>query len=189
MSVPDEPHQLKLGKGVAFVKSQLCRLPADQQGCGMMTGRCPTMRRLVPPIMFLVCAATMVVLRWVWPIGLFSPFPYNLLGVVPILLGLGVGCTGALTFRKAKTSIHPFKEADKLVTAGPYRFTRNPMYLGLALVLAGIWLLVGALSAVVGLLIFVVTADRWYIAFEERMLREKFGRAFDDYRARVRRWI
>ena len=147
------------------------------------------MRKLVPPILFLLCVALMGLLRWLWPIRMLSPFPYNLLGLVPLLLGLGVGIAGALTFRRAKTNIRPFKEADKLVTEGPFRYTRNPMYLGLSLVLAGIWLLLGALSPLLGMLIFVVTADRWYIAFEEHMLQRKFGPAFDAYRAKVRRWI
>ena len=73
------------------------------------------MRKLVPPILFLLCVALMGLLRWLCPIRMLFPFPYNLLGLLPILLGLGVGFTGALTFRKAKTNIRPFKEADKLV--------------------------------------------------------------------------
>ena len=83
----------------------------------------------------------------------------------------------------------PFKEADKLVTQGPFRYSRNPMYLGLGLVLTGTWLLLGALSCVLGVLIFLVVADCWYIRSEERMLQRKFGPAFDAYRARTRRWI
>jgi protein-S-isoprenylcysteine O-methyltransferase Ste14 len=63
------------------------------------------------------------------------------------------------------------------------------MYLGVSLMLLGAWILVGAITAVMGVLIFVVTADRWYIPFEERILREKFGSTFDAYRARTRRWM
>jgi len=147
------------------------------------------MRRLVPPILFLLCFALMVLLRWLLPIQMLFPFPCNMFGVAPILLGVFVAITGVVTFRKARTNILPFKEADKLVTSGPFRFTRNPMYLGLSLVLTGIWLLLGCLTPLLGVLIFVITADRWYIAFEERMLEQKFGPAFVAYRARVGRWI
>jgi protein-S-isoprenylcysteine O-methyltransferase Ste14 len=131
----------------------------------------------------------MGLLRWLGPVRMLFPFPYNLLGLVSIVFGLGVAIAGAMTFRKAKTNLRPFKEADKLVTAGPFRFTRNPMYLGLALVLTGVWLLLGALSPLLGPLVFVVTADRWYIAFEERMLRQKFGPDFDAYCSTTRRWL
>lgn len=147
------------------------------------------MRILIPPILVLFCIGLMILLRWLWPITLIASFPYNLLGIVPIVLGLGLGIAGAITFRKAKTNMRPFKEADKLVTAGPYRFTRNPMYLGLSVVLVGVWLLLGVLSPLLGVPIFVIVTDRWYIAIEERMLQEKFGPEFDAYRAKVRRWI
>ena len=147
------------------------------------------MKRLIPPILFLICFMLMGLLRRFWPVQIVLPTPYNLLGIVPIMAGLLVGFSGFLQFRKAKTNIRPFKEADKLVIEGPFRYTRNPMYLGLALVLVGVWLLLGALSPLLGVLLFVVVADRWYIKFEERMLRQKFGPAFDAYCAKTRRWL
>jgi protein-S-isoprenylcysteine O-methyltransferase Ste14 len=147
------------------------------------------MRRLLPPILFLICLVLMSLLRWLWPVGVFLRFPYNLAGLLPVVLGLGSGIAGAVTFRRARTNIRPFREADKLVTWGPFRFSRNPMYLGVTLVLVGSWLLMGVLSPLLGVLIFVITADRWYIAFEERMLQQKFGVEFETYRAKVRRWI
>jgi protein-S-isoprenylcysteine O-methyltransferase Ste14 len=147
------------------------------------------MRRLVPPVLFLICLILMGLLRWLWPIRLLFPAPYHLLGVVPIVVGLVSGFSGMLQFRKAKTNLRPFVEADTLVTEGPFRYTRNPMYLGLALVLLGVWILMGVLSPFLGVLIFVVVADRFYIAFEEQMLQRKFGPAYEAYRVRTRRWI
>jgi protein-S-isoprenylcysteine O-methyltransferase Ste14 len=147
------------------------------------------MRLIIPPILFLMCLILMALLRWLWPIKMLFPMPWSLLGIVPIILGLISGFLGAFKFRSAGTNIRPFRDADKLVTTGPYRFTRNPMYLGLVLVLTGAWILMGALSPVIGVVIFVVTADRWYIRFEEKMLQQKFGAAFGEYRSKVRRWI
>lgn len=141
------------------------------------------MQRLIPPILFLIC-----LLHWLWPLRRVFPAPYNLLGLVPVLLGFASGLAGALRFRAARTNILPFKEADRLVTDGPFRYSRNPMYLGLALVLTGSWVLMGSLTPVICVLVFVVVADRWYIRFEERMLQRKFGPEFDAYRARTRRW-
>ena len=146
------------------------------------------MRRLIPPVLFLLCLGLMFLLRWLWPITLLFPRPWSWLGVVPILIGVAIGAMGAREFVRARTNIRPFKEADRLVTTGPFRYTRNPMYLGLALGLLGAWILLGALTPALGVVAFLVVADRWYIRFEEQMLRRKFGSAFDEYCGRVRRW-
>lgn len=63
------------------------------------------------------------------------------------------------------------------------------MYLGLTLILAGTWILLGAISPIFGVLVFVVISDRWYIPGEERMLHEKFGKAYEEYRTNVGRWF
>ena len=146
-------------------------------------------KKLLPPMTFLLCVALMVLRRWFWPITMFASFRYNLLGLMPIILGQGMGIAGAITFRKARTNMRAFTEADTLVTAGPYRFTRNPMYLGLVVALTGVWLLLGSLSSLLAVPIFVVLADRWFLGFEERMLKRKFGPTFEAYWANVRRWI
>lgn len=147
------------------------------------------MKRLIPPVLFLICVILMVLCRWLWPWLMVFPPPYNLWGIVSIMAGLLVGFLGVRQFRQAQTNIHPFMEADKLVTQGPFRYTRNPMYLGLTLVLVGVGMLLGNLSSLLGVLLFVVVADRWYIRWEERMLRKKFGPAFDAYCAATRRWF
>jgi protein-S-isoprenylcysteine O-methyltransferase Ste14 len=102
---------------------------------------------------------------------------------------LFIGFWGVGQFRKARTNIKPFREPDVLVSDGLYRYTRNPMYVGVSLMLLGAWILMGVVTSVMGVLIFMVAADRWYIPFEERMLRQKFGSTFDAYCSRTRRWI
>ena len=147
------------------------------------------MKKLIPPVLFLICLILMSLLRWLWPLMIVFAKPYNLLGIAPVLVGFLSGLLGALHFRKSKTNIRPFVEPDTLVTEGPFRYSRNPMYLGLSLVLLGAWILLGAITPLVGVLIFVVTANWWYIPFEERMNQAKFGPAFDAYCQRTRRWI
>jgi protein-S-isoprenylcysteine O-methyltransferase Ste14 len=105
--------------------------------------------------------------------------------LAPIVAGLTTGAMGARQFIKAKTNIRPFREADTLVTTGPFRYTRNPMYLGLVLCLLGAWILLRVLSPVLGVVLFLIVADRWYIRVEERMLRQKFGHNFEDYCAAI----
>jgi protein-S-isoprenylcysteine O-methyltransferase Ste14 len=147
------------------------------------------MRLIIPPILFLLCLGLMALLRWVWPITVVFPKPWCWLGLLSILVGLTTGAFGARQFIKAKTNFRTFKEADKLVTSGPFRYTRNPMYLGLLLCLVGAWILLRDLSPVLGVVIFLIVADHWYIQSEERMLRMKFGPDFENYCPKVRRWI
>jgi len=110
-----------------------------------------------------------------------------------VLAAAGV-CTGLVAvfqFKRARTTVHPMKpqEASTLVVRGIYRFTRNPMYLGVLLVLAGwaAWLANGV--ALVLLPCFVAYMNRFQIAPEERALEAGFGAAFAGYRRAVRRWL
>lgn len=146
-------------------------------------------RKIPPPIVFLGCLILMALLRWFWPIEIILCYPLNLIGLVPLALGLATGLSGVFKFLRERTNIHPFKKADKLVTAGVYRYSRNPMYLGLSEMLAGVWMLLGAISPILGVLIFIEIIERWHIRPEEQMLNELFGKAYEEYRSRVRRWI
>jgi protein-S-isoprenylcysteine O-methyltransferase Ste14 len=147
------------------------------------------MKRIMPPTLFYACIISMVLLAWLWPVQVMLSFPTNLIGLAPLVLGLGMAIWGSRKFEQVGTTIKTFGEPDQLVTDGLFRLTRNPMYLGFALALVGVWVLLGWLSPVLGVIVFVLAADRWYIPFEERALAERFGQAFDAYRVRTRRWI
>ena len=146
-------------------------------------------KRIPPYILFLICVALMIFLRWTWPVGVLLRYPINLVGLVPVITGLVSGGAGVFIFLRKRTNIHPFRKPDTLVTTGVFNYSRNPMYLGLCLVLVGAWMLLGAITPILGVLIFVVISDRWYIPPEERMLNEQFGKPYEDYRSRVRRWL
>lgn len=106
------------------------------------------------------------------------------IGISIILMATALGL-----FRKAGTRPEPWKPTSALVTGGIYRFTRNPMYLGMALFYAGLAL---ALDSVVSLLLLVpliAVIHRQVIAREERYLAEKFGDEYQHYKARVRPWL
>jgi len=94
-----------------------------------------------------------------------------------------------MTFRRAGTAIDPRRPASTLVTHGPYRFTRNPAYLGMALLYSGITLLRRAPWPLVTLPVVLGIVDRGVIAREERYLTERFGEPYSDYCTRVRRWL
>jgi protein-S-isoprenylcysteine O-methyltransferase Ste14 len=110
-------------------------------------------------------------------------------GGVLVLAGAALLATFSTAFTRKGTATNPWKPTTAIVTTGPYRLTRNPGYLGMALVYIGIALLAGALWVLVPLPFVLVVIDRMVIAREERYLERKFGREYLDYKAGVRRWI
>jgi protein-S-isoprenylcysteine O-methyltransferase Ste14 len=110
-------------------------------------------------------------------------------GAVLLLAGLGLIGWFIAMLRGAGTAVEPWKRTTALVTDGPYRLTRNPGYLGMALVYAGIALLAQVWWALATLVVVLVVVDRGVIAREERYLVRLFGAEYEDYRRRVRRWV
>lgn len=113
--------------------------------------------------------------------------------LVAAVAGLAIAAVldlGALRrFIRARTAAEPWKPSSALVTTGPYRFTRNPMYLGMAGLYAGISLTFGLLWSLALLPVVLVIIDRAVIAREERYLTRRFGETYLQYREQVRRWI
>lgn len=115
--------------------------------------------------------------------------PYNLTGVIPLLIGMFMVVSIGKRFRKAKTQIHTFKVPKKLVTNGLFQYSRNPIYLGFTIALVGIAFLYGSLSALIPALFFFLVANFWYIPFEEQNMKRVFGQSYLFYRRKVRRWL
>jgi protein-S-isoprenylcysteine O-methyltransferase Ste14 len=147
------------------------------------------MERLLPPRLVVVLLVVSVA-GGAWLPGP-GPLPALIrIGGAPVaVLGIVLTVAAARVFERVGTNIVTTRDPDLLVTTGPFALTRNPMYLGFLVFLAGVALGVGTLWAAVGPVVFLVVADRWYIPFEERRGSAVFGAAFDRYRATVRRWI
>jgi len=147
------------------------------------------MQRLLPPLLLVVTWAAMTLVSLTWPPG--EPFaaPLRRVGGVVSALGLLLSVKGARIFRHVGTNIMTFDKPDKLVTSGLFAWSRNPMYLGFALCALGGAVALGAMSAVGIAILFCITLDRWYVGFEERMMRETFGAEYDAYCRKVRRWL
>lgn len=113
--------------------------------------------------------------------------------IAGVLFATGAASSGAgiVAFRKARTTVNPFTPhaSSALVTSGIYRVTRNPMYLGFLCLLLGECLLLGNLAGLTVGPAFVGYLNRFQIVPEERALEARFGRDFQAYTARVRRWI
>jgi protein-S-isoprenylcysteine O-methyltransferase Ste14 len=110
-------------------------------------------------------------------------------GALLVLGGLALMATFIGAFRRAETNVDPYKPSTAIVTDGPYGFTRNPGYLGMALVFSGIAFLAEAPWALVLLPPTMAVIDRGVIAREERYLEGKFGEEYLAYKPRVRRWL
>lgn len=110
-------------------------------------------------------------------------------GAVAVAALLGLDTAATIRFARAGTPVNPMKSASALITSGPYRLTRNPMYLGMAVVYAGLAVATGVLWALAALPLVLFAVDRLVIAREERHLLAVFGAPYEAYRARVRRWL
>ena len=117
------------------------------------------------------------------------PPSLRLVGGFALAAGLLLLIVARLQFARAKTNILTFGEPGQLVTTGVFHVSRNPMYLGFALLLLGLGLKLRSLPALGIALAFVLITDRWYIAFEERWLRAKFGESYEHYARKTLRWF
>ena len=144
---------------------------------------------LVPPVYFLAALAVMALLHFYLPIMKLFADPYRYAGAALVVLSMGLVLWAAILFKRADTGIVPFTPTTALVAAGPYRFTRNPMYLGMAGTLLGAAVLLGTLAPFVAIPLFVALIEWRFILAEEAVLLASFGSAYADYKARVRRWL
>lgn len=136
----------------------------------------------------MMASALMVLMNFLFPLGPLHPFP-KLVGLVPLILSVVVVLAADRQFKRAGTTVKPFQPATALVTTGMYRFTRNPMYLSLALLLAAFALFMNHIGPALLVPVFVLVIQIRFIRSEERMLEEAFGERYRAYKERVRRWI
>jgi protein-S-isoprenylcysteine O-methyltransferase Ste14 len=140
-----------------------------------------------PLIVAIPLVVGLLVNRWipvrVVPAGAAAP-----VGIACLLLGL-LGLPAILAFRRAHTSPEPWRPTTALVTTGPYRFSRNPMYVGFTLFYAGVGFWVNAVWPFVLLPVVILVMRIGVIAREEAYLERRFGEEYREYQRRVRRWL
>lgn len=147
--------------------------------------------KLPPPLVALLCGGAIWWLAGVMPASFALPDACRWLAIPLVIAGLSCDLLALLTFRKAQTTINPLSPENScaLVTGGIYRFSRNPMYLGLALLLTAWLLFVGQWLLLPLVALFVGYITRFQIVPEERVLQERFGEAWNIWQGRVRRWL
>jgi len=154
-----------------------------------MDAQTPPSPRFYPPVLLLMAVVLMVALHYVLPVARWLAWPWRALGALPIAVAVLVGFWGAVQFRRHDTTIIPFEQSTALIAEGPYRYSRNPLYISMTLILVGLWILLGSLSPVVVVPLFVWWISTRFIANEERHLEAQFGRTYLEYKTKVRRWL
>jgi len=146
-------------------------------------------KKIMPTTYLLIAIIMMVAIHFLFPAVTIIPLVWNLLGIIPLLLGVVINLVADGAFHRVDTTVKPFEESTALVTSGAFRISRNPMYLGFVLILIGIAVLLRSLSPYVVILAFVILIQGMFITVEERMLANKFGERWQQYRQNTRRWL
>ena len=146
-------------------------------------------RTIYPPVWLLLGLTTIFACNEYFAGLRFTSMAGQVLGGVFLIIGLWLLVTAGGLFSRAKTGVIPFRNVSTLVTGGIYRYTRNPMYLGMSLVLLGCAVTVGASVALLVPPVFAIIIELRFIRQEEAMLRDIFPEQFAAYCGRVRRWI
>ena len=146
-------------------------------------------RKIIPVVYLLGSLVLMGLLQRFLPLYQYVQPPLAYAGVIFVFLGIVISAVSADLFVKAETGLLPFEEATTLVTVGLFRFTRNPMYLGMFLMVFGAAFLMGSIGALIPLLVFMLIIRYNFVAGEERFMEAAFGQQYLDYKSNVRRWI
>lgn len=127
--------------------------------------------------------------RWEWHWPIFGSTGWRWSGLVLVVAGIVLLVAGRRALLKAETNVNPFKPTMAVVTAGPYRFTRNPLYVGVTLIYCGLTLLINTWWCFVFLVPVLLFIHFGVVTREERYLERKFGDSYRQYRARVRPYL
>jgi len=147
--------------------------------------------RIPPPILALLAALLMFALHRLEPLATLFTSPLHLVGFGFIACAVAIDVIAFLEFRRVRTTVNPLKpeSASTLVTSGLFSYSRNPMYVGMVLLLAGFAIYLGTLTPWIGPPLFVLVVTRLQIAPEERALERLFGAEYSAYRSRTARWF
>ncbi len=147
------------------------------------------MYKYVPASTLGASIITAVILHYFFPVAIVIPFPYNLLGLLIIGLGIYLVLQSVLLLRSYNTTIEPDGNPSSLVTKYPYNHSRNPIYLGDLLIALGSASTLSSLSAFIAPIVFFLVVNTIIIPFEENRLQKNFGVEYEKYKRSVRRWL
>jgi protein-S-isoprenylcysteine O-methyltransferase Ste14 len=142
-----------------------------------------------PPLWYALAVLVGIFLDRRWPLSIAAAPFTTVAGLLFVVGWLALAGASIGQFRRSQTSIVPIRPADSLVVAGPYRYSRNPMYVSLALLTIGCGLLLATWWPMILLVPTLILVQQFVIRPEERYLRRRFGTQYEAYTRRVRRWL
>ena len=146
-------------------------------------------KKILPPTYFWGSLLLMIGLHFLFPVMKVIVSPYNYSGIPLLIFGLVFNIWSSNYFNKVKTTVKPFEESNYLVTEGLFKYSRHPMYFGMVLALAGLFILLGSVTPSVVIPLFIWIITKKFILVEEKALEDKFGEDYLKYKNKVRRWI
>jgi protein-S-isoprenylcysteine O-methyltransferase Ste14 len=147
------------------------------------------MNKILPPTYFFICLIISALLFYVLPLTQIIKYPFNLIGFLFFIIGAGLNIWTDQLLKKEKTTVKPFETPAVLIQTGPFKFSRNPMYLGLASLLSGFGIILGFVTSFIGVILFIFIMESLFIPGEEKILLEQFGEEYTKYKKNVRRWL
>ena len=155
----------------------------------MSTTSKPKPRKMLPPVYWLFCIVVMFILDGLLPFGFRSgPITWGF-GLCFISTGCLLGIYSAALFKQQGTPVTPFHRSKTLVVTGPFKLTRNPMYLGMCIALFGVAITLGNPLLFVMIPLFILVIQKRFIEPEELFLEALFSEEYLQYKRRVRRWL
>jgi len=145
--------------------------------------------KIKPPYIAIILLLLSWLLDYLFPQFRLISGKYKYIGILILILGLSITFYSFYLFKKNKTSIVPGQNPTFAVMEGPYKFTRNPMYLGVAIGLFGAAVYFGNLLSFLSPIIFFIVINYYFVPFEEKLMEDIFGKRYLDYKKKVRRWI
>ena len=146
-------------------------------------------KKILPPGYLLISLTLMIITYWLLPGVVIAPGPVRMYGVVFVVLGILLNIAAKKAMKRAQTPVSPFAKTTLLITWGVYSWTRNPMYLGLVLLLVGVSVLMGNLLPMIITLLFALIMHNRFVTLEEKKLAEEFSDRWENYKNRTRRWL
>ena len=143
----------------------------------------------LPPLYLFTAIALMFLLHFYLPLMRIVTPPYSYTGILIIIAGIVLISWNALYFKMYGTPIRVFEHSTHLITDGFYRYSRNPIYLGMVIIVSGGAVTLGTITPFFVVPLFVVMIRKNFIEKEERLLENIFGNTYLDYKKRVRRWL
>jgi len=146
-------------------------------------------KKVMPTTWFLVFLLLIIALHFLIGNKISIPFPYNQLGWILVLAGIVLNLWTDNLFKKYETTVKPYLKPSQLILNGPFKISRNPMYLGMLLILLGASVLLKSVVLTIIPVVYCIVMQIFYIRKEEQAMLQEFGPEYVKYKKKVRSWI